>query len=176
MSDKSQADDAPESNRQSLYKVAAIVVSIVSGIVIPIVIWVVPGNSNPSCDRQLANIGSVEVDKNLPFSDYLAQQGWSAKHVSREQLQERVDIVSARIDVEDYPSLYLKFTAYRRNSAGRILTGSVVDRPVLELRFGACETQQRVLTYTPALHGRATYEMSLSDLSNQELDWSRTVS
>jgi hypothetical protein len=174
MSKTSEAD-VPESNRQWLYKVAAIFVAIVSGIVIPIVIWVVPGNSDPSCDRQVASIGNVKVDKNLPFSDYLAQQGWSAKGVPEKQLEERVDIVSARIDVENYPSVYVKLAAYRRNSAGRILKGSVVDRPVLELRFNACETQQRVLAWTPALHGRATYEMSLSDASNQGLDWSQTA-
>ena len=70
--------------------------------------------------------------------------------------------------------MLVKLTADTRDRSGQILAGSIRDRPMLALELEACDTQQRVLTWTPALRGRATYEVSLSDeQSNVELDRSR---
>ena len=172
MADPGPKEDGSTSGRRWLAGIG-IAIPVVSGIVIPILFWVVP-NDHPRCDRQAAAVDRVEVEKGMTFRDYLSRQGWSAKGVSQRQLAMKVDIVSARIEIEKYQHVLVKLTAYTRDRSGQILAGSIRDRPMLALELEACDTQQRVLTWTPALRGRATYEVSLSDeKSNVELDRSR---
>ena len=72
--------------------------------------------------------------------------------------------------------MLVELTAYTRDRNGQILADSIRDRPMLALELEACDTQQRVLTWTPALRGQATYEVSLSDeRSNVELDRGRVT-
>jgi hypothetical protein len=173
VSDRTSADDAGRSGRRWLTGIG-IAVPVVSGIVIPLLIWVVP-NDHPSCDRQSATVGRIEVDKGRTFRDYLRRAGGSASGVRKAQLDSKVDIVTARVQIQKYPHVVVKVSAYRTDRAGRRLVGSIEDRPMFELDLEACETEQTIAVWTPALPGRTTYEVSLSDPAGVEIDRGRAT-
>ena len=166
------ADDAPAEGTSRGGRwwgtATGIAITVVSGIVIPLLIWVVP-NEHTSCDRQSASVGRVEVEKGRTFREYLRRSGGSAKGVRESQLDSKVDIVTARVEVQKYPHVVVNVSAYP-NRRGQLLAASIEDRPMLELDLQACDTQQTVVVWTPALPPRTRYEVALSDPNGVEID------
>lgn len=168
MPDDASADDTARRGRWWLTGIG-LAVTVVSGIVIPLLIWVVP-NDHPSCDRQSATVGRVEVEKGRTFRDYLMRAGGRAKGMRENQLDAKVDIVTARVEVQKYPHVVVKVSAYSKRRGGQLVDASIDDRPMLELDLQACDTQQTVVVWTPALPRQTRYEVSLSDPNGVELD------
>src|SRR5262245_51474079 len=149
MSDDASGEDAARGSRRWLTGIG-IAVPVVSGIVIPLLIWVVP-NEHMHCDRQSATVGRVEVEKGRTFRDYLRRAGGSAKGLSVGQLDSKIDIVTARVEVQKYRHLVVKVSAYPKDRGAQSPAVSIEDRPMLQLDLDACDTQQTVVVWTPAL-------------------------